>query len=122
MCDDATRNTVNAVIGMLNAAMNTTFTPIRQPYEAADGAATSRMYRPGLRKIAPPCLMFLHSLTSRGFRRGQRKYSATTAIATGIRTGCDATKPPASSDGEPFDTVRGRKTATAITIRTLTAV
>ena len=34
----------------------------------------------------------------------------------------DARKPPVSSDGEPFDTVCGRKIATPITITTLTAV
>ena len=30
MCEEATRNTVKAVTGMLNAAMKTTLTPIRQ--------------------------------------------------------------------------------------------
>jgi hypothetical protein len=32
---------VNAVTGRSKAAMKTTFTPIRQAYEAVDGAATS---------------------------------------------------------------------------------
>jgi hypothetical protein len=41
MCDDATRNTVNAVIGIEKAAMKTTLTPIRQAYEAPDGSTTS---------------------------------------------------------------------------------
>jgi hypothetical protein len=41
MCDAATRNTVNAVIGIENAAMKTTLTPIRQAYDAAEGRATS---------------------------------------------------------------------------------
>lgn len=45
-----------------------------------------------------------------------------TATAIGTRIGCDATKPPVSSDGEPFETVRGRKIAAPITISTLTAV
>ena len=42
MCDEATRKTVNAVIGIEKAAMKTTFTPIRQQYDSADGNATSR--------------------------------------------------------------------------------
>src|SRR4051794_28993661 len=46
--------------------------------------------------------------------------TATTTIGT--RTGWAAKKPPVSFDGEPFDTVRGRKIATPITISTLTAV
>ena len=40
MWDEATRKIVNAVIGMPKAAMKIVFTPIRQTYEAADGAAT----------------------------------------------------------------------------------
>ena len=45
----------------------------------------------------------------------------TTTMAIGTRTGCEARKPPVSSEGEPFDTVRGRKIATPITISALTA-
>jgi hypothetical protein len=41
---------------------------------------------------------------------------------TGMSTGCEAKKPPVSLDGEPLDTVCGRKIATAITIRTLATV
>jgi hypothetical protein len=40
MCEDAIRNTVNAVIGMPNAAMKTMLTPIRHAYEPAEGNAT----------------------------------------------------------------------------------
>jgi hypothetical protein len=40
----------------------------------------------------------------------------------GIRTGYDARKPPVSSEGEPFETTRGRSTATPMSISTLTAV
>src|SRR6476620_10847901 len=40
MWDEATRKIVNAVTGMTKAAMKMVFTPIRQTYEAADGAAT----------------------------------------------------------------------------------
>ena len=40
----------------------------------------------------------------------------------GIRIGWEAKKPPVSFEGEPFDTVRGRRIATAITISTLTTV
>jgi hypothetical protein len=42
MWDAATRKTVKAVIGIPKEAMKTTLTPIRQPYEAAEGSATSR--------------------------------------------------------------------------------
>ena len=42
MCEDATRNTVNAVTGMANAAMNTMLTAIRQAYDAPEGSATWR--------------------------------------------------------------------------------
>jgi hypothetical protein len=41
---------------------------------------------------------------------------------SGMRKGCDAKRPPVSSDGDPFETVRGRKMATQITITTLTTV
>jgi len=69
-------------------------------------------------------LALCHWLTTRGFRRGQRKQrtAATATITTGTRSGCDAKKPPVSSEGEPFETVCGRKMATQITITTLTAV
>src|SRR6266540_5953535 len=46
----------------------------------------------------------------------------TTTTTTGTRIGWAVKKPPVSFDGEPFDTVRGRKTATPITISTLTTV
>ena len=63
-------------------------------------------------------------LRSRGFRRGHRntRTAATTTTQIGTRTGCEAKKPPVSFEGEPFDTVRGRKIAAPITIRTLTPV
>jgi hypothetical protein len=61
---------------------------------------------------------------SRGFRRRQRKTMTTMAASApnAVRNGCSATKPPVSSDGLPFETVRGRKIATAITMSTLTPV
>src|SRR6266508_6317019 len=46
----------------------------------------------------------------------------TTTTTIGTRIGWAAKKPPVSFDGEPCDTVRGRKTATPITISTLTTV
>src|SRR4051812_46041542 len=39
-----------------------------------------------------------------------------------MRSGWEAKNPPTSSEGEPFDTVPGRKIATPITISTLRAV
>ena len=39
--EDATRKTVNSVMGIPKAAMKTTLTPIRQTYEPPDGSATS---------------------------------------------------------------------------------
>jgi hypothetical protein len=59
-----------------------------------------------------------------GFRRGQSRYrtTSTATITSGINSGCAAKRPPVSSDGDPFETVRGRKIATQITITTLTAV
>jgi hypothetical protein len=42
MCDEATRKTVKAVIGIENAAMNTMLTPILHVYDRADGIATPR--------------------------------------------------------------------------------
>jgi hypothetical protein len=43
-------------------------------------------------------------------------------ITSGINSGCAAKKSPLSSDGDPFETVCGRKIATQMTITTLTAV
>ena len=42
MCEEAIRNTMYAVIGIPNAAMKTMLTPMRHPYDAAEGRATSR--------------------------------------------------------------------------------
>jgi hypothetical protein len=39
----------------------------------------------------------------------------------GIRIGCEAKKPVDSFEGEPFDTLPGRRKVTPITSRTLTA-
>jgi hypothetical protein len=39
-----------------------------------------------------------------------------------MSTGCEARKPPVSSEGDPFETVFGRMKMTAITSRTLVTV
>jgi hypothetical protein len=46
----------------------------------------------------------------------------TARAAIGTSAGWEAKKPPVSSEGVPFDTVRGRKITTPISISTLTAV
>ena len=52
--------------------------------------------------MARPCLPLRHCSRSHGFNRGQRTMRITIAATTtaGIRTGCDAKKPPVSSAGE----------------------
>src|SRR5215204_481059 len=124
MWDDATRNTVKTVIGIENAAMKITFTPTRQTYDAAEGSATCRAYRRQSRKIAAPSFISAHRWISRGFIRRQRIVPSTIAPTTRrpVTNGCVVKNHPVSSEGEPFDTVRGRKMATPTTMRTLIAV
>ncbi len=72
-------------------------------------------------KIAAPCFALCHSFASQGLTFGQMKKAAASSATpiSGTSTGCAEKKLPDSSEGEPFETVCGRETATPITISTL---
>ena len=68
--------------------------------------------------MAAPFFALRYALSKRGFRRGQAtRPAATTAITpeTAFSDQRSASKPPASSEGDPLETVLGRKIATLIT-------